>query len=240
MSGHSKWSTIKRQKAVTDARRSAVFTKHAKLIAVAARIGGADTDTNFRLRLAIQKAREVNMPNDNIERAIQKGAGGSTENQLESVMYEGYGPHGSALIIEWVTDNKNRTTGELRNILSKAGGSLASSNSVAWQFTQKGVIRISASSLEGRNADELQLALVDSGADDVIEEAEGWTVLCARDQFAQMLAAVMKLGLPIASQGLEYIPNATVNPVDRAALEKLIETLEEHDDIENVYTNAKL
>ena len=240
MSGHSKWSTIKRQKGITDARRSAVFTKHAKLITVAARIGGADTDTNFKLRLAIQKAREANMPNDNIDRAIQKGAGGSDGAQLESIMYEGYGPHGSALIIEGVTDNKNRTTGEFRNILSKAGGSLASQNSVAWQFTQKGVVRIASATLEGRNTDELQLALVDAGADDVIEETEGWTILCAREQFANMLAAIHKLGIPIASQGLEYIPNSTVDPVDRASLEKLIETLEEHDDVENVYTNAKL
>lgn len=240
MSGHSKWSTIKRQKAITDNRRSAVFTKHAKLITVAARIGGADTDTNFRLRLAIQKAREANMPNDNIERAIQKGAGSSGDTQLESVMYEGYGPHGSALIIEGVTDNKNRTTGELRNILSKAGGSLASTNSVAWQFTQKGVARISSDALAGRNSDEIQLAIVDAGADDVIEEPEGWTILCPREQFAKVLAAINHLKMPVASQGLEYIPNATVDPVDRAATEKLIETLEDHDDIENVYTNAKL
>ncbi|MFA5030606.1 MAG: YebC/PmpR family DNA-binding transcriptional regulator, partial [Patescibacteria group bacterium] len=240
MSGHSKWSQIKRQKAVTDNRRAAVFTKLAKAISVAARAGGGDIDTNFKLRLAVQKAREANMPNDNVERAIKKGTGADSEHELHEVVYEGYGPDGIAVLIEAVTDNKNRTTSELRNMLSKSGGSLASTNSVAWQFEHKGIIRIAADALPKDNRDELQLALIDAGADDVQEEPEGWTIISPKESFARVSEVVHAQNITADSQAIEYIAKTPATLARPKAVEALIAELEEHDDIDNVYTNADL
>src|SRR5579864_40222 len=158
MSGHSKWAGIKHKKAVVDARRGQLFTKVSRELSVSAREGGPDPDGNFRLRLAIQKAREVNMPADNIERAIQRGAGGKEGVQLEEVRYEGYGPNGVAVMVDTVTDNRNRTVAAIRNVFTRSGGSLGESNSVAWMFTQQGIIRVKA---DGRDADELALELLD-------------------------------------------------------------------------------
>ena len=240
MSGHSKWSQIKRQKAVTDNRRAAVFTKLAKAIAVAARAGGGDAETNFRLRLAVQKGREANMPNDNIDRAIKRGTGEDKEHELHEVLYEGYGPDGIAVLIETVTDSKNRTTAELRSTLTKAGGSLASTNSVAWQFDYTGVIRISADALPKTGRDEFQLTLIDAGADDVAEEPEGWTIISSKDVFARVLDVVRSNNITPESQALEYIAKTPVVPANPTAVQALIDELEEHDDITTVYTNAEL
>src|SRR6188474_3298754 len=163
MSGHSKWSTIKRQKGANDAKRGAVFTKVAREIMVAARAGGGDPDANFRLRLAVDKARSVNMPQDNIKRAIEKATGGGDAEQFEEIVYEGYGPGGVAVLVEAATDNRNRTAADVRSIFTKAGGQLAGSGAVAWQFEPRGLIAVPA----GRDADDIALAAIDAGAEDV-------------------------------------------------------------------------
>src|SRR5438309_7262606 len=159
MSGHSKWARIKHKKAVVDARRGQLFTKVSRELSVSAREGGPDPGGNFRLRLAIQKAREVNMPADNIERAIQRGVGGKDGAQLEDIRYEGYGPHGVAIIVDVLTDNRNRTVAALRNLFTRSGGSLGESNSVAWMFSQKGIIEIDPG---GRDPEELALEVLDA------------------------------------------------------------------------------
>src|SRR5215211_5548826 len=164
MSGHSKWSTIKRAKGITDAKRSAVFTKVAREISVAARTGGADPDANYRLRLAIEKARSVNMPADNIKRTIDKATGGGDAEQYEEIVYEGYGPGGVAILVEAATDNRNRTASEVRAVFTKAGGQLAGSGAVAWQFEPRGVITIPSN---GQDPDDVALAAIDAGAEDV-------------------------------------------------------------------------
>src|SRR5436190_7416066 len=164
MSGHSKWSTIKRAKGITDAKRGALFTKVAREISVAARLGGGDPDANYRLRLAIEKARTVNMPADNIKRTIDKATGGGEADQYEEIVYEGYGPGGVAILVEAQTDNKNRTAADVRALFTKAGGSLAGSGAVAWQFEPRGLITIPA---KGQDPDDVALAAIDAGADDV-------------------------------------------------------------------------
>src|SRR6187402_416758 len=169
MSGHSKWSTIKRAKGITDAKRGALFTKVAREISVAARQGGGDPDANYRLRLAIEKARSVNMPADNIKRTIDKATGGGEAEQFEEIVYEGYGPGGVAILVEAATDNRNRTAADVRAIFTKAGGSLAGSGAVAWQFEQLGVISVPR---EGADPDEVALAAIDAGASDVDTEAD--------------------------------------------------------------------
>ena len=169
MSGHSKWSTIKRAKGITDARRGALFTKVAREISVAARQGGGDPDANYRLRLAMEKARSVNMPADNIKRTIDKATGGGDAEQYEEIVYEGYGPGGIAILVEAQTDNRNRTAGEVRSIFTKAGGQLAGSGAVAWQFEPRGLISVTRS---GVDADEVALTAIDAGAEDVITDDE--------------------------------------------------------------------
>ena len=169
MSGHSKWSTIKRQKGVNDSKRSAMFTKVAREIAVAARAGGGDPDANYRLRLAIDKARSINMPADNIKRAIEKATGGGDDVQYEEIVYEGYGPGGVAILVEAATDNRNRTAAEVRSIFVKAGGQLAGSGAVAWQFEPRGLITVDR---EGADPDEVALAAIDAGAVDVDTEVD--------------------------------------------------------------------
>jgi YebC/PmpR family DNA-binding regulatory protein len=168
MSGHSKWSQIKRQKGVNDVKRGASFTKMGREISVAARAGGGDQDGNFRLRLAVERARAVNMPLDTIKRAIEKATGGGEGEQFEEIVYEGYGPGGVAILIETATDNKNRTAAEVRSVLTKAGGALAGAGSVAWQFEPRGVITLP----EGGNTEELELIAIDAGADDVDSSGE--------------------------------------------------------------------
>ena len=170
MAGHSKWKQIKRKKAVTDAKRGALFTKVAREISVAARQGGGDPDANYRLRLAIEKARSVNMPADNIKRTIEKATGGGEAEQFEEIVYEGYGPGGVAILVEAATDNRNRTAAEVRSMFTKAGGQLAGSGAVAWQFEPRGLIAVARNA--SVDADEVALAAIDAGAEDVDTESD--------------------------------------------------------------------
>lgn len=241
MSGHSKWSTIKRQKAVTDSRRAAVFTKLAKTISLAAREGGKDPETNFKLRLAIQKGRASNMPNDNIDRAIKKGIGEGSEETISEVLYEAYAPEGAGILIEGVTDNKNRTASEIKHILTKAGGSLATANSVAWQFDYKGIIRIKKEELQKiTDTENFQLELIDVGAEDVQDEEEGWTIKTPKESLSKIIDVITRQSITPESQALEYIPQNLIPVENKKTIENILEQLEEHDDVTNVYTNADI
>jgi YebC/PmpR family DNA-binding regulatory protein len=243
MSGHSKWAGIKHKKAIVDARRGQVFTKVARELTVSAREGGADPSGNFRLRLAIQKAREVNMPADNIERAIQRGVGGKDGAQLEDIRYEGYGPHGVAVIVDVLTDNRNRTVAALRNLFTRVGGSLGENNSVAWMFSQQGVIRVSAA---GRDPEELAIELldvVDVGADgDISVDGDEVVVTVAPSLFEEVRRA-----LEAAGHRIEYA-EVTMNPSTSVQLDakqapavlRLLDSLEEQDDVQQVYANAEI
>ncbi len=243
MSGHSKWAGIKHKKAVVDARRGQVFTKVTRELTVAAREGGPDVEGNFRLRLAIQKAREVNMPADNIERAIQRGAGGKDGVQLEEVRYEGYGPHGVAVMVDTLTDNRNRTVAGIRNVFTRSGGSLGEANSVAWMFNQQGVIRIDA---KGRDPEELALELLDAVdvGDDGDVSVDGGEVLVTvvPSRFEEVRRTLEDRGYTVDSA------EVTMNPTTSVALEaaearsvlRLLDGLEEHDDVQQVYANVEI
>ena len=237
MAGHSKWKQIKRQKGVTDAKRSQVFTKIAKEIAVAAKQGGADPEMNPRLRLAIEKAREANMPKDNIERAIAKGSGETGEADLEEIVYEGYGPGGAAIIIETLTDNRNRTVSEIRNAFAKAGGSLGESGSVSWVFETRGVITVEAN---GADADELALQAIDAGADDVRVDDGAVEVYTKPEALEDVRRALSEGGVGIASAELSAIPKTTVSLDEKQAEQvlRLLDRLDELDDVQRVSSNA--
>jgi len=237
MAGHSKWKQIKRQKGVTDAKRSQVFTKIAKEIAVAAKQGGADPEMNPRLRLAIEKAREANMPKDNIERAIAKGSGETGEADLEEIVYEGYGPGGAAIIIEALTDNRNRTVSEIRNAFAKAGGSLGESGSVSWVFETRGVITVEAN---GADADELALQAIDAGADDVRVDDGAVEVYTKPEALEDVRRALSEGGVGIASAELSAIPKTTVSLDEKQAEQvlRLLDRLDELDDVQRVSSNA--
>src|SRR6187549_1107196 len=196
MSGHSKWSTIKRQKGVTDAKRGALFTKVAREISVAARQGGGDPDANYRLRLAVEKARSVNMPADNIKRAIDRAGGGDKADSFEEIVYEGYGPGGVAILVETATDNKNRTAADVRSIFSKSGGQLAGSGSVAWQFEPRGVVSVD---LGGSPADDIALIAIDAGALDVDTESDPLEVSTSPGDLEAVRTALEAAGLRVES-----------------------------------------
>jgi YebC/PmpR family DNA-binding regulatory protein len=237
MSGHSKWSTIKRQKGVTDARRGAVFTKVAREIAVAARAGGGDPDANFRLRLAMDKARGVNMPLDNIKRAIERATGSGEGEQFEEIVYEGYGPGGVAVLVEAATDNKNRTAADVRSIFTKAGGSLAGAGAVAWQFEPRGLIAVQS---EGRDPDEVALAAIDAGADDVdVSDPERVEVYTSPADLERVRKALDSAGIPVESAENAMIAKAHVElDANRARQNlRLIELLEDLDDVQRVTAN---
>jgi YebC/PmpR family DNA-binding regulatory protein len=237
MSGHSKWSTIKRQKGVTDARRGAVFTKVAREIAVAARAGGGDPDANFRLRLAMDKARGVNMPMDNIKRAIERATGSGEGEQFEEIVYEGYGPGGVAVLVEAATDNKNRTAADVRSIFTKAGGSLAGAGAVAWQFEPRGLIAVQP---EGRDPDEVALAAIDAGADDVdVSDPERVEVYTSPADLERVRKALDSAGIPIESAENAMIAKAHVElDANRARQNlRLLELLEDLDDVQRVTAN---
>ncbi len=238
MSGHSKWSTIKRQKAVTDARRSASFTKHARLIAVAARAGGGDPTMNFRLRLAIDNARADNMPNDNVERAIKAGTGEARGDQVKEIVYEGFGPGGVALMIETVTDNSNRTAGDLRAALSKYGGSLGGQNSVAWMFDRRGVIRGTLLA-DPQDPDAMALSLLETGATDARITGRDVTIECQANDIERVRSAIDPGLVTITASGAELIPTTPVrlSAEEEQRLADLFEVLDEHPDITNVTTN---
>jgi YebC/PmpR family DNA-binding regulatory protein len=237
MSGHSKWSTIKRQKGANDAKRGALFTKVAREISVAARLGGGDPDANYRLRLAIEKARSVNMPADNIKRTIEKATGGGEAEQIEEIVYEGYGPGGVAVLVEAQTDNRNRTAAEVRSMFTKSGGQLAGSGAVAWQFEPRGVISVPRS---GVDADEVALAAIDAGAEDVdTDDAEVVEIYTAPGELETVRGALERAGVPVESAESTMIAKQTVEldaAKARQAL-RLVELLEDLDDVSRVTAN---
>ncbi len=243
MSGHSKWAGIKHKKAVVDARRGQVFTKVSRELSVAAREGGPDPTSNFRLRLAIQKAREVNMPADNIDRAIARGAGGKDGVQLEEVRYEGYGPHGIAVMVDTLTDNRNRTVAAIRNIFTRTGGSMGEANSVGWMFTQQGVIRVSAS---GRDPEEMALELldvIDVGEDgDISVDGDEVQVKVAPSRFEDVRRTLDERGATIESAEVTMEPTNTVEVDAKQApsVLRLLDALEEQDDVQQVYANVEI
>ncbi len=238
MSGHSKWSTIKRQKGVTDAKRGALFTKVAREISVAARQGGGDPDANYRLRLAVEKARSVNMPSDNIKRTIDKATGGGEAEQYEEIVYEGYGPGGVALLVEAQTDNRNRTAAEVRSMFTKSGGQLAGSGAVAWQFEPRGLITVIRGS--GVDPDEVALTAIDAGAEDVdTDDDEAIEVYTTPGSLESVRAALEGAGVPVESAEATMIAKQTVEldaSKARQAL-RLVELLEDLDDVSRVTAN---
>ncbi|MBI5467158.1 MAG: YebC/PmpR family DNA-binding transcriptional regulator [Candidatus Kerfeldbacteria bacterium] len=239
MSGHSKWSTIKRQKAVTDSRRSAAFTKLARLISVAARAGGGDPNMNFQLRLAIDKARAANVPNDNIERAIQAGTGEGKEGQTKEVAYEGFGPGGVAVIVNAVTDNPNRTAAEIRTTFTKHHGTMGGQNSVAWMFELRGVISIPSEALRATDRQAVELAAIDAGASDVREEGDGVLVECPPDRLTGLRAALDRLTGTKLAADVELVAQNTVSIDEPTAqqLHELCDTLTDLPDVISLATN---
>jgi YebC/PmpR family DNA-binding regulatory protein len=237
MSGHSKWSTIKRQKGLVDAKRGQLFTKFAREIAVAARQGGADPQTNFKLRLIVQKARDSNMPLENIDRAIKRASGGVDGAALSEVTYEGYGPGGSAILVQVLTDNKNRTIAELRNIVSRGGGNLGESGSVTWLFEPRGIINIDSTK---ENAEEVALFAIDAGAEDVKIDGTSLEVITKPQDLEAVRKALEQRKVPISSSDLSMVPKTMIKLDEKSALQalKLLDKLEEMDDVQRVYTNA--
>jgi YebC/PmpR family DNA-binding regulatory protein len=233
MSGHSKWSTIKRQKGANDARRGALFTKVAREISVAARQGGGDPDANYRLRLAIEKARSVNMPADNIKRTIEKATGGGEGEQYEEIVYEGYGPGGVAILVEAATDNRNRTAAEVRSIFTKAGGQLAGSGAVAWQFEPRGLITAAG------DPDEVALAAIDAGASDVDTTVEPVEIFTEPGDLETVRQALEGAGVHVEHAESAMIARQTVELDDARARQalRLVELLEDLDDVQRVTAN---
>lgn len=233
MSGHSKWSTIKRQKGVKDAARGAVFTKLGNAIAIAAR-GGADPEMNFALRLAVDRAKAANMPNANIQRSIDRGSGKLGGDQIQEVMYEGYGPGGVAILVECATDNVNRTYPEVRLAFSKHGGNIAEKGAVAFQFDRKGVLRVKGT------GEDILLQVLDAGAEDAIEEDGETVVYTDPKELAKVRTTLQDQGLEITEAELTFVPNNTVSIDDEATLGKVMrvmEALDELDDVTNTHTN---
>jgi YebC/PmpR family DNA-binding regulatory protein len=237
MSGHSKWAGIKHKKAITDARRGAVFTKMAREIEVAARQGGGDPDGNFRLRLAVQKAREVNVPADNIQRAIKRGTGESGGAQYEELRYEGYGPGGVAIMMDALTDNRNRTAMEIRGIFSRFGGNVAEPGAVGWIFRRRGVIILDPAS---KDPDELGMEVIELGASDVQVVDGQLEIETEPEDFEKVRAGVAGLGGKVVSAEVTMTPSTTVPVAGEREAEKLLalmDALEEQDDVQHVYAN---
>ncbi len=237
MSGHSKWAQIKRQKGVADSKRSATFTKLANAITVTVRDGGKDPGLNFRLRLAIEKARAANMPKDGIERAIKRGAGELGDRPLENITYEGYGPDGVAVVAEALTDNRNRTSAELRRVFSEHGGSLGNTNSVLWMFAPRGNLEI----IPSRDKNSLELALIDAGAEDFQESDGVVSVDTPPSRLARVRAAAVAAGAEVKSAELVLVAKSEITSPSQASKEKiqrLLLALEELDDVTSVATNA--
>jgi YebC/PmpR family DNA-binding regulatory protein len=242
MSGHSKWSTIKRKKGAIDAARGKAFTKIIKEITVAARMGGGDMDSNPRLRLAVDKGKSNNMPADNITRAIKKGTGELEGVSYEDITYEGYGPAGVALIIESLTDNRNRTVADLRHLLSRNGGNLAESGAVSWNFERKGVIVVDKGTF---SEDDIMNVILEAGADDLVTEDDFYEVTSSLEAFERVRKALEQsglAGLKIESASLQYVPKqmTSVDGKDAESVMKLISVIEDNDDVQNVYTNADI
>lgn len=238
MSGHSKWHNIQKKKGAADAKRGQLFTKIAKAITLAAKDGGADTDMNFQLRVAVDAAKGANMPKANIERAIERGVGGGAAGALQEQLYEVYAPGGVAMIVEAVTDNVNRTVAEIKSILNKNGGSLGATGSVQWMFERKAVIRLSSDQIP-EDRDAFELALIDAGVDNIEVDENGMTIIGDMKSFKALKDEVDKKELETASAGLEYVENTTTAIDDdvRSKLEHLMDALDDHDDVVNVYAN---
>ncbi len=236
MSGHSKWHSIKHKKAATDTKRGKLFTKIIKEVTVAARTGGGKPEANPGLRLAIQKAKQANMPADNIERAIKKGTGELEGVSYEQVIYEGYGPAGVAIYVEVLTDNKNRTTSEIRNIFSKHGGNMAGAGSVAWIFEKKGYFAIQKDAI---GEDALMSIALESGAEDFTTEGDTYEVKTLPQDYEKVKRALEEKSVKIDSSEITMIPKSTIKIVDEKAKQvlSLVDALEEHDDVQNVYAN---
>ncbi len=236
MSGHSKWHTIKHKKGAADAKRGKIFTRLIKELTVAARAGGGDPDMNPRLRTIIADAKQNNMPSDNIKRAIRRGTGEEPGVSYEEAQYEGYGPGGAAVIIDVLTDNKNRTVGELRHALTKFGGNLAETNAVAWMFTKKGYIVVPKSKAD---EDALMSAVIDAGGDDLRDDEDNWEVLSSVETFHAVLEAVKGLGIEPDAAEISMLPQNYLKLEGKKAQQmvKLMEALDDHDDVRHVWSN---
>lgn len=239
MSGHSKWSTIKRKKGATDAKRGQLFTKLAREITVAARTGLPDPDANARLRIAVQKARAQSMPKDNIDRAIQRAVGGEGAEQYEEIYYEGYGPGGTAIMILTMTDNRNRTVGELRAVLTRAGGTLGENGSVSWMFDQTGVINVTAN---GHDPEELALVAIDAGASDVQVEDDVVEIYTEPQELHKVQEQIATQGFEVEDSELVMKPKAMLQQEPDVAVKavRLLEKLEDLDDVQSVYSNLDI
>lgn len=238
MSGHSKWSTIKHKKGAADARRGKLFSKLSRAIMVAAKEGGSDPASNLALQNAIDKARSYSMPKDNIERAIAKGAGeGADGAAFETVVYEGYGPEGVAVLVEALTDNRNRTASDVRHLFTKHGGNLGATGAVAWQFERRGIVLVPA---DGIDEDELVLTAADAGAEDVERDGSTFVVSSTPELLAQVREALEAVGVELESAGLSMVPRTTVAIADESTAKqvvRLVEGLEDQDDVQDVYAN---
>jgi len=240
MSGHSKWATIKRAKGANDAKRGQLFTKMGHEIAIAAREGGADTDANFRLRLVLEKAKRANMPKDNIERAIKRGTGELKDGAiLEEVMYEGYGPNGLAILVQGLSDNKNRTVSEVRHAFTRYGGNLGAEGCVAWMFSHKGYIAIEPGD---DDPEEIALIAIDSGAEDVEYSETLVEIYTELTDFKAVQEALVEASYEIASSQLSWLPQSTMAMEDKDTLKamKLLDALEELDDVQEVFSNLDI
>lgn len=239
MSGHSKWSSIKHKKAAADAKRGKLFTKIIREIMVAARFGGGDPAANPRLRTAVESARDANMPSDNIERAIKKGTGGLEGSSYEEVHYEGYGPNGVAIFVRCLTDNKNRTASDIRNIFSKKGGSMAGAGSVAWIFEKKGLMVV----LQSQVSEEKLLEIVlQGGAEDLSTASDKFEIITDPSHFERVKASLVEAKITPESAELTLIPKNQVSltPEKARAVLGLLDALEDHDDVQNVYANFEI
>ena len=237
MSGHSKWANIKNKKAKMDAQKGKIYTRFSKLIIVAVREGGPDPNSNSKLKDVIEKAKQVNMPNENIERAIKRATGELSGADYEEIMYEGYGPSGVAILVDATTDNRNRTAGEMRHIFDKHGGNLGETGCVAWMYEKKGLIIIEKD--DSTDVEEIMMLAIDAGAEDVDEQEDSIEVTTSVENFAAVKDAFEKNGIKIFSADLTYIPKTTLSLSESECekVERLIEALEDHDDVQNVYTN---
>lgn len=239
MAGHSKWANIKHRKGAIDAKRGKVFTRIAREIIIAARLGGGDQTANPRLRLAVQKARGVNMPNDNINRAIQKGTGELEGQQMEEMMLEGYGPGGIGIVMECVSDNRNRTVADVRRILSRNGGSMADAGAVAWNFARRAVISVRQ---DDKTEDDVLMAVLDAGAEDVRAGEGTFDVQAPMENFELLRTALDAAGFTIAEANLQYIPSQTLELTGEqaAAALKLLDLLDDYDDVQDLYSNLEV
>ncbi|ATY85429.1 YebC/PmpR family DNA-binding transcriptional regulator [Kyrpidia spormannii] len=241
MSGHSKWHNIQRRKGKQDAVRGQLFTKMSREIYAAARQGGSNPETNYRLKTAIERARAANMPMDSIQRTIDKAAGNVEGVNYEEMFYEGYGPGGAAVMVQLLTDNRNRTAAEIRHIFSKRGGSLGESGCVAWMFDRKGVIEISREGFPG-SEDDAMMAALEAGAEDFTAEEDRYVITVAPEQLREVRENLEKAGVPIEGAEVTFVPQTTVNLEGDEAqrMVDLLEALEEHDDVQNVFSNVDL